>query len=103
MCRSTVEEVKEDDLWEQDDKFDLDTIACDHIQENEVLVNLKVSPSGNIIQFKLDTGAQVNCLPVSLYNKYFCTICNFKANTHYQIVRIWRTSIKDNRQVYLVM
>ena len=69
MCKSkTVHEVEvPDDLNCEDGDFFIGVVNDVNQEKDEISVNLSIEDS-NSIKVKLDTGAQVNVMPVQVYN-----------------------------------
>ncbi|XP_053570046.1 ankyrin repeat and SOCS box protein 4 isoform X1 [Bombina bombina] len=80
--RKSVNQVEQDEN-ETDSDIDQSTIFLamvdkTNVEQDEVYVEILVSTQNIPIKFKIDTGAQVNCIPASTYYDKLANICELE-------------------------
>lgn len=74
MCRTRDQQVHEasDNPYQIRDSLFVESISEEVNQINQVLVNIERGNKKTPIGFKLDTGAQVNVIPLRIFHKLGC-------------------------------
>ena len=72
VCRSrynkSVHHINEEDQYSDDESFNIDVIADGKDHPNTAYANITLQ-SNDVVRFKLDTGAQVNVIPLEIFEK----------------------------------
>ena len=75
MCRSSNKQVHDvsEASYQVSDSLFVETISEDKKSPNQVFVEVELGQSKKTVSFKLDTGAQVNVIPLELFHQLGCT------------------------------
>lgn len=82
MCKTGNKQIHEvtEASCQVSDSFFVETISEDKRSSNLVFVEIKLDQSKKTVSFSLDTGAQVNVIPLKLFHQLKCQ--NLEKKTH---------------------
>lgn len=74
MCRTKDKQVHEvsNNPYQISDSLFVESISEEVNQINQVFVNIEIGNKKTPISFKLDTGAQVNVIPLHMFHQLGC-------------------------------
>ena len=74
MCKTRDQQIHEvnDDPYQVSDSLFVESISEDVNRINQVFVNIEIGNGKTPISFKLDTGAQVNVIPLHVFQQLLC-------------------------------